>query len=58
MEQAMNFYEDFNKSDIKLPQDDKIAFENFVITEDNFQIFYQTKKTEDYFKFFKEKYTP
>lgn len=58
MEQAMNFYEDFNKSDIKLPQDDKIEFENFVITEDNFQIFYQTKKTEDYFKFFKEKYTP
>lgn len=58
MEQAMNFYKDFNKSDIKLPRDDKIAFKNFVITEDNFQILYQTRKTEDYLNFFKEKYNP
>ncbi|MCK5371252.1 MAG: hypothetical protein KAQ62_21980, partial [Cyclobacteriaceae bacterium] len=56
MEQAMNFYDDFNKSDIKLPVDEKITFENFVITEDNFQIFYQTRKIEDYLKFFEEKY--
>ena len=54
----MNFYEDFNKSDIKLPKNEKITYENFVITEDNFQILYQTKKTEDYLKFFKEKYIP
>jgi hypothetical protein len=54
---AMGFYEDFNKSDIMLPQSDGVEFENFVITEDNFQILYQTKKTENYLKFFKEKYT-
>lgn len=54
---AIQFYEDFNKSDIMLPQSDEIAFENFVITEDNFQILYQTKKTENYLKFFNEKYT-
>ena len=54
----MEFYLDFNKSDIKLPQDDTISFEKFVITEDNFQILYQTKKTEDYLKFFEENYKP
>ena len=54
---AMKFYEDFNKSELMLPQVNNINFENFVITEDNFQIFYQTKKTENYLEFFKEKYT-
>jgi len=57
-DEAMDFYEDFNKRDLMLPQDENIKFENFVITEDNFQIFYQTRKTEDYLRFFKEKYTP
>lgn len=57
-DEAMGFYEDFNKKDLTLPQDENIKFENFVITEDNFQIFYQTRKTEDYLRFFKEKYTP
>lgn len=56
-DEAMQFYEGFNTSDLMLPQDEKINFENFVITEDNFQILYQTKKTENYLKFFKEKYT-
>lgn len=55
-EEAMSFYEDFNKSNLMLPQDENIEFENFIITEDNFQILYQTKKTEDYLKFFEEKY--
>ncbi len=57
-DQAMNFYDEFNKSDIKLPEDEKINFENFVITEDNFQILYQTRKTENYIKFFNENYKP
>ncbi len=56
MENAMEFYKDFNKSDIKLPIDEKISFENFIITEDNFQIFFQTKKTEDYLTFFDKYY--
>lgn len=55
-DQAMEFYENFNASDIMLPQDEKVTFEHFIITEDNFQILYQTKKTEDYQKFFEEKY--
>ena len=58
MDQALNFYTDFNKSDIKLPTDEKVSYENFIITEDNFQILYQTKKTEDYLKFFEENYKP
>jgi len=57
-DESIKFYNDFNKSDIKMPQDDTIPFENFVITEDNFQILYQTKKTVDYLKFFEEKYKP
>jgi len=57
-DEAMKFYEDFNKSDLTLPQTDNIEFEDFVITEDNFQILYQTRKTEDYLRFFNEKYTP
>ncbi len=55
-EKAMNFYEDFNKSDIMLPQNENITFEKFVITEDNFQILYQTKKTIDYINFFNKNY--
>ena len=54
---AMKFYDEFNKSELMLPKTDNVEFENFVITEDNFQIFYQTKKTENYLEFFKEKYT-
>ena len=57
-DQAMNFYDAFNKNDFKLAEDENISFENFIITEDNFQIFYQTRKTEDYLLFFKEKYKP
>ena len=55
-DEAMKFYDDFNKSDIQLPEDENIPFENFVITEDNFQIFFQTKKSEDYLKFFEQYY--
>ncbi len=55
-ELAMKFYDDFNRAEIMLPQDESIEFEHFVITEDNFQILYQTRKTEDYLRFFEEKY--
>lgn len=55
-EKAMNFYEEFNKSNIILPQNEKVTFEKFVITEDNFQILYQTKKTVDYINFFNKNY--
>jgi tetratricopeptide (TPR) repeat protein len=55
---AMEFYNDFNKSDIKFPTTENMTFESFVITEDNFQIFYQTKKTDNYIKFFEQYYLP
>ena len=55
-EAALDFFEEFSKSDLKFPMDENVTFENFVITEDNFQIFYQTKKTEDYLKFFNKNY--
>ena len=55
-ELAMNFYKDFNERDLMLPQDQEVEFENYVITEDNFQILYQTKKTENYRTFFEENY--
>ncbi len=55
---AMEFYNDFIKRDLKFPMADDLTFESFVITEDNFQIFYQTKKTDNYIKFFQEHYLP
>lgn len=55
---AMEFYNKFNESDLKLPVDENVTAERFVITEDNFQIFYQTKKTEDYINFFQKYYLP
>ncbi|MCG8309636.1 MAG: tetratricopeptide repeat protein [Cytophagales bacterium] len=55
-ESAMDFYKDFNNSDLTLPQNQGAEYENFVITEDNFQILYQTKKTENYRTFFEENY--
>jgi tetratricopeptide (TPR) repeat protein len=55
---AMEFYNDFTESDIKLPRTENMTFESFVITEDNFQIFYQTKKTDDYIQFFEQYYLP
>lgn len=54
---AMKFYKEFNLAELMFPQAENVTFENFVITEDNFQILYQTKKTENYLKFFKEKYS-
>jgi tetratricopeptide (TPR) repeat protein len=56
--EAMEFYDKFISSDLKLPIDENLTPERFVITEDNFQIFYQTKKTEDYINFFQKYYLP
>jgi hypothetical protein len=55
---ALEFYDDFNKRDLKFPVTENVAFESFVITEDNFQILYQTRKTDNYIKFFEEHYLP
>ncbi len=55
---AMEFYNDFIKRDLKFPMSENVSFESFVITEDNFQIFYQTRKTDNYIKFFEEHYLP
>jgi hypothetical protein len=56
--EAMQFYSDFKKKGPDMPQKDALTYDTFVITEDNFQIFYQTKKTEDYKKFFEDYYRP
>lgn len=57
-EMALEFYEKFNSADLMLPQLDQAKYENYIITEDNFQILYQVKETEAYQKFFDEQYIP
>ncbi len=56
--EAMLFYSEFRKKGPDMPQMETLTYDVFVITEDNFQIFYQTKKTEDYKKFFEDYYRP
>ena len=55
-DQAMQFYRKFTGTASPLTDFKESKFNSFVITEDNFQIFYQTKKLDDYLKFFQEKY--
>jgi len=57
-DQAMDFYDAFIGSDLQFPGADEVTFETFVITEDNFQILYQAKRTENYNKFFEAHYLP
>ena len=55
-DQAMKFYEKFTGPASPIAGFKDSKFNSFVITEDNFQIFYQAKKTDDYLKFFNEHY--
>lgn len=55
-EEAMDFYNNFNKIKLIFPETGKAEYENFVITEDNFQIFFQAKTVEEYIQFFKKYY--
>ncbi len=56
--ESMDFFKDFTKNGPTLPELENMSYEKFVITEDNFQIFYQTKKIEDYKQFFEDYYRP
>jgi outer membrane protein assembly factor BamD (BamD/ComL family) len=53
---AEAFFEDFNEGNEILDSFLSTKFDNFVITNDNFNIFYQTKDVDAYMKFFKENY--
>ena len=53
---AESFYRDFNDSNEVQAAYVSAKFDNFVITYDNFNIFYQTKDVGAYMKFFRENY--
>lgn len=57
-EGAMEFYNNFRESNLTFPMPENVKPEYFVITEDNFQIFYQTRNTEEYISFFEKHYLP
>ncbi|MDN5204059.1 methyltransferase [Fulvivirgaceae bacterium BMA10] len=53
---ALEFYQAFNGANSPLKGLNSLNFNNFVITKDNFQIFYQTKDVENYLSFFDKFY--
>lgn len=53
---AMEFYKKFNGETYPLYQYPSSKFKNFVISKDNFQIFYQSKEIEGYMSFFNRNY--
>ncbi len=55
---ALEYYKTFNEHipDFALLEEHKIS--NFVITKDNFDIFYRTKGLDEYIKFFQTNYHP
>ena len=54
--EALTFFNKFNSDDSPLQGLNTLDFSNFVITKDNFDIFYQTKDIDNYLSFFKEHY--
>ncbi len=55
-ETAEAFYLKFNSEASPLKDFSSLNFSNFIISKDNFQIFYQSKLPESYNEFFKENY--
>ncbi len=53
---AMSFLTKFNGENSPLKDFNSLDFSNFVITKDNFDIFYKTKDIDNYLSFFKENY--
>jgi len=53
---AMVFLTKFNGENSPLKDFNSLDFSNFVITKDNFDIFYKTKDIDNYLSFFKENY--
>lgn len=55
-ENALSYYNACNEDDSPLSEYSSVKLINFVISKDNFQIFYQTKGLEEYLDFFKKNY--
>ena len=55
-EQASSFYEQFNANNSLFEEYATIKFYNFVISRENFNVFYQTKDLEAYLTFFNNNY--
>lgn len=55
-ETAESFYKKFNSELSPLKNFSSLNFSNFIISKDNFQIFYQAKMPDSYNDFFKENY--
>ena len=55
-DQALAYYNVFNGEDSPAAEYSSFKLINFVISKDNFQIFYETKGLEEYLRFFKKNY--
>ena len=53
---ALDYIKTFNEKLGGLPEIRNHKFHNFVITKDNFDIFYRTKGLDEYLKFFERNY--
>ncbi len=54
--EAKSFYDKFNSNNTLFKEYDTIKFYNFVITRENFNVFYQTKDLDAYLTFFNNNY--
>jgi hypothetical protein len=53
---AESFYLKFNSDLSPLNNFSSLSFDSFIISKDNFQIFYQAKVPDSYDQFFKDNY--
>lgn len=56
LEQARNYYQTFNEKVPTLTEFTNQKFFTFIITKDNFGIFYRTKALNEYIRFFEQNY--
>jgi hypothetical protein len=54
--EAAEFYQNFNSNNTLFKEYGTVKFYNFVITRENFNVFYQTKDLEAYLTFFNNNY--
>lgn len=55
---AIEYYRLFAEKHGTLPEFDNHNFDTFVITKDNFDVFYRTKGLDEYLRFFEKNYHP
>jgi hypothetical protein len=53
---AVDYYRTFNEKAAAMNELRNHKFDNFVITKDNFDIFYRTKGLDEYLQFFQKNY--